>query len=145
MDVLVQPPQRVRPEAKLEPPPVVRIQSSLGVAAIAGSSSNRVSVVLSIMDKSGHTALAPGREDLVTGNRSGTVHFTDDMADDGDHPSGLAAGQDHALVAFPGIAIRHPGQYRLRVSLVSFCGNGSASGTSGPLRVALSDVITVNS
>ena len=117
--MLVQPPQRVKSSAELNPPLAVRI--------IPGLNPQQYMAFLSVTDETGKCTLSPPRNDIIAGNLGGSTYDLD--------PAGV--------VTFPGVKVLKPGRYRLCVQLLAIEPGGPQGGLSGPVRCALSRVFTV--
>ena len=142
MNVLVQPPRHTRPGAVLNPPVVVRVDSSGTVATASAARVDRLFGVLSVTSEDGCTTLSPPRTDLVRGNVADSVQVLEMNG----QVAGCGGGsrQEMGFMAFPNVAIRVPGRYRLRVSLMAFNAHGTSSGSRGPIQTVLSEVVIVD-
>ena len=148
----MQPPRRVRPGARLEPPVVVRLDARAHAAAQAAPRAERLFAVLSVTDEAGSATLAPPRADLVRGNVAGSLQVLEGGAGEASAGGGGSAGsggggrREVGFLSFPDVAVREPGRYRLRVSLLAFSAPGApgGGGSRGPVHEVLSDVVEVD-
>ena len=122
MNVLIEPPEYVRPGDILDPPLVIRLDQTVD-QHLAGRPVEDYSLlwaVLSVVTEDGRTMLAPPRADLLTGTRVDSVHALTPLQEE----------REIGFMAFPDLAIRDPGRYRIMVSLVRMNPLGTA--TVGP-------------
>jgi hypothetical protein len=132
MNFMLDPPTRVRPGAIFNPPVVIRIdRPTCNKTALDPS---LLWAFVSITDEAGKISLAPPRNDLIIGNLSDSVHVLDSDAESEDE-------DEFGYLSFPDIAIRDPGNYRLKISLMELdVQGGRGAKNKGTLE---SDVIRV--
>ena len=110
MDIVVQPPSRVRPGRLLYPPVVLRVrqQETVGFSSQPLINSSVLWALVSLVSADENMVLAPPDPGLIIGNPVDSIH-----------PLMPALEiRDLGFASFPGIAIRDPGEYRIRVSLI---------------------------
>lgn len=104
MEVVVEPPAESRPGAALYPLIVVRVRRREGVNDAPDLSELWASVFVTC--ENGFEVLAPPRTDLLTGTLVNSVHQV--FEEEG----------ETGYVSFPGLTIRQPGSYRIRICLI---------------------------
>lgn len=122
MQFLLSPPTRVRPGAVLSPV-VVGLEKSFWTKVCSKETeSGLLWAFISITDEAGTVSLAPPLNDLVAGQLSTTVHTVTNGAGSDDDEMGF--------FSFPNLAIKHPGNYRLQVSLMKHDTTGVQGATN---------------
>ncbi|MCJ1374182.1 hypothetical protein MMC20_005414 [Loxospora ochrophaea] len=108
MDIILQPPSRIRPSEDFAAPVIVRLRSMEGVDRDIVDNPESLWATVELVSEDGRTTLSPPRSDLVTGST-----WADSLqslgSDQGDRELGY--------LRFPTLAIRRPGQYRFRICL----------------------------
>ena len=124
MNVLIEPPEQVRPGHILDPPIVVRLDQTID-QHLTGRPPEDYSLLwalLSVVTEDGSTMLAPPRTDLLTGTRVDSVHALTPVQED----------REIGFMSFPDLAIREAGRYRIRISLVRMNPVGGANSNTNP-------------
>lgn len=126
MEIVVQPPSRVRPGRLLYPPVVLRVRQLevLGLSSQPLNNSSVLWVLVSLVSADESTVLAPPDPGLIIGNPVDSIHPLIPALE----------SRDLGFASFPNIAIRDPGEYRIRVSLIRMTlsdASGSAAQESG--------------
>ncbi|KAI9669594.1 MAG: hypothetical protein M1817_004637 [Caeruleum heppii] len=138
LKILVQPPGEARPNHPLYPPFTVQLSAVESDSESAGAGNlSGVWGFASLTNGDGSRVLAPPRIDLISGNLVDSAHplTGDDGWDEAIDGAGLSGrpGSDKSTsyLMFPGLKIRQPGEYRIRVTLVRMSG-GAASPPASP-------------
>lgn len=134
MNMVVQPPKWTRPGNVLSPV-VVRIHHKIADSSngLSTHDTGLMWAMVSLASEDGTTTLAPPRNDLLGGSLVSSFHHA--TPSDGD--------QEVGHVSFMDLAIRIPGRYRIKVSLLQMAfGAKSRDGTN--LQDTMSHVIQVD-
>jgi len=118
MNILIEPPDQIRPGDLLHPPLVVRLDqpSSDHPQRSPPDDPTLLWAVVSLFCADTATSIAPPQADLLLGTPVDSVHpLTPETP-----------GRELGFVSFPNLRIREPGRYRLQVSLIRM----NAVGTS---------------
>ena len=122
MKIVVEPPNRARPGHVLCPPLVMSLEQGTGHGSgtVPPCDPSLLWAVVSVVSEDDTTPLAPPRPDLLLGTPVDSVHSL--------MPNSHA--REVGFVSFPDLAIREPGRYRLRISLICMYPTGATDSTA---------------
>lgn len=123
MNILIEPPNQIRPGHLLNPPLVLRLDqpSSDHPQRSPPEDPTLLWAVVSLFCADTARPIAPPQADLLLGTPVDSVHpLTSEIP-----------GRELGFVSFPNLAIREPGRYRLQVSLIRM--NAVGTSTAAPL------------
>ena len=119
MNILIDPPNQIRPGHLLNPPLILRLDQppSEDPHSVSTDDPTLLWAVVSLFPADSDTPIVPPQNDLLLGTHVDSVH-----------PLTLQVpGREVGFVSFPDLAIREPGQYRLQISLIRMNSAGPSS------------------
>jgi len=119
MNILIEPPNQIRPGHLLSPPLILRLDQPPCEHSQAPSPNDPTLLwaVVSLFSADSETPIAPPQIDLLLGNPVDSVH---PLAPE-------IPGREVGFVSFPDLSIREPGRYRLQISLIRMNSVGPSS------------------